>query len=210
MPARRDGVSLVNINMNRYLFVLFLSLGSITGNGQADSSLLVRLDSFFRVNHLKDIDRVLDFTYPKLFTIVPREQMAEVMKSTFDNDEMTVEMDSLQIRKYYPMITTTEGSFQKMDYSMILRMRFKESAADSTDTPDKMNQITSLLSAKYGEGNARYDAASRQIVILVMTPLIAIKDSLSPEWTFINFNKDETITSLLLSGDILNKLNNQQ
>lgn len=196
--------------MNRYLIALYLTILSITGYAQPDSSLQVRLDSFFRLTHLKDLDRVLDFTYPKLFSIVPRDQMMEVMKSTFDNEEMTMALDSLQVLKYYPMLVTEEGSFMQMDYSMVLRMQFKEAAEDSMDNPEKMEQIVSLLSLKYGQGNVRYDTDRKQIVILVKSPLLAIKDRYSPQWTFINFKKDEEITPMLLSKDILDKLNSQQ
>jgi len=139
--------------MKRFVLVLFLTGLLLSGYAQTDSSLQVRLDHFFQLNHLKDIDRVLDYTYPKLFTIVPREQMREVMKSTFDNDEMTVTMDSLKLVKTYPRLNTEEGSFVQMEYTMIMRMQFK--LTDSTDNPEQMETMTSLLTYKYGEGNAR-------------------------------------------------------
>jgi|JI6StandDraft_1071083.scaffolds.fasta_scaffold54598_2 hypothetical protein len=194
--------------MKRFVLVLFLTSLLLSGYAQTDSSLQVRLDSFFHLNHLKEIDRVLDYTYPKLFTIVPREQMHEVMKSTFDNDEMTVTMDSLKLVKTYPMLNTEEGSFVQMEYTIIMRMQFKQT--DSTDNPEQMATITSLLSLKYGEGNARYDSIQKQIVILVKSPLLAIRDRISPQWTFINFKKDDMITPMLLSKDILDKLSSQQ
>jgi len=194
--------------MKRFVLVLFLTSLLLSGYAQTDSSLQVRLDSFFHLNHLKDIDRVLDYTYPKLFTIVPREQMREVMESTFDNDEMSVTMDSLKLTKTYPMLITEEGSFVQMEYTMIMRMQFKQT--DSTDNPEQMATITSLLTLKYGEGNARYDSIQKQIVIRVKSPLLAIRDRFSPQWTFINFKKDDMITPMLLSKEVLDKLSSQQ
>ncbi len=196
--------------MKKYLLLFVLTTLSYSSYAQPDSSLLNRLHRFLNLNHLKDFNGVLDYTYPKLFTIVPREQMLEIMKNAFDNEEMVIEVDSLQTVKFYPLLTTDEGSFLKIDYSMILRMQYKKMEEDSSATPEKMEQISSLLSTKYGEGNARYDAASKKIIIRVHTPLLAIRDILSPEWTFINFKNDEMITPLLLSQDIIDKINSQQ
>ncbi len=194
--------------MKRFVLVLTLTGLLLNGYAQTDSSLQVRLDHFFQLNHLKEIDRVLDYTYPKLFTIVPREQMKEVMKSTFENDELTVSMDSLKLIKTWPMLITKEGSFVQMEYTMIMRMQFKD--MNSIDKPEEMATITSLLTLKYGEGNARYDSMQKQIVIFVKSPLLAIRDQLSPQWTFINFKKEDMITPMLLSKDILDKLSSQQ
>lgn len=180
-------------------------------NGYAqhpDSSFRVRLDSFFHLNHLQELDRVMDYTYPKLFTIVSREQMLGIMKNTFDNEEMTITLDSLKLTKTWPMLSTPEGSFVQMEYTMIMRMQLKQ--MDSTDTPEKMGTVSSLMEMKYGAGNARYDSLLKQIVINVRSPLLAIKDELSPQWTFMNFLKDEPITPMLLSRDILDKLSKQQ
>jgi hypothetical protein len=73
-----------------------------------------------------------------------------------------------------------------------------------------MGTVTSLMEMKYGAGNARYDSLLKQIVVLVRSPLLAINDELSPQWTFMNFLKDEPITPMLLSQDILDKLRKQQ
>lgn len=175
---------------------------------QPDSSFRPRLDSFLHLNHLQDLDRVLEYTYPKLFTIVPREQMLGIMKNTLDNEEMTVRMDSLKLIKTWPMLSTPEGSFVKMEYSMIMRMQFKQK--DSTDTPEKMETVSSLLTMKYGAGNARYDSLRNQIIIFNKSPLLAIKDNHSPQWTFINYLKDDPLIELLLSEDIIDKLSKQQ
>lgn len=195
--------------MKRTLFSLLLIILFLNGYAQQpDSSFRVRLDSFFQLNHLQDLDRVLDYTYPKLFTIVPREQMLGIMKSTFDNEEMTVKMDSLKLIKSWPMLSTTEGSFVKMEYSMIMRMLFKQK--DSTDTPENMETVSSLLNMKYGAGNVRYDSLLNQIVIVNKSQLLAIKDNHSQQWTFINYLKDDPLIDLLLSKDIIDKLSKQQ
>lgn len=195
--------------MKRLFVSLLLTILVLTGYAQQpDSSFRIRLDSFFHLNHLKEIERVLDYTYPKLFTIVSREQMLEVMKNTFDNEEMTITMDSLKLVKTWPMLSLPEGEFVQMEYSMIMRMQFRQ--MDSTNTPDKMEMISSLMEMKYGAGNARYDSVSNQILIHIKSPLLAIKDELSPQWTFVNFIKDDPITPMLLSQDIIDKLSKQQ
>lgn len=206
----RDGVTLTNSFMKRIYFSLFFILVLTGVKAQTDPSLLVRLDSFMKVNHLLDFEKVMDFTYPKLFTIAPREQMIELMQNTFDNEEMTSELDSLQTGKIWPEIKTDEGSFVKVDYTMVMRMKFKRDPADTTDEMETLGMIAGLMEGQFGEGNVRIDSATKKINIKVNTALVAIKDSISPQWTFINFKKEEAMTSMLLSQDIIDKLSAQQ
>ncbi len=209
MPGPIYGISLGNLPMRRlpllFLFCLFFS----TGNAQAGTALQPRLDSFLKLTTLLDIERILDFTYPKLFTIVPREQMAELMKNTFDNGELKVVLDSLKQGKIYPPLTTEEGSFVKVDYSMIMRMHFTDMDDDSTDYSEKAGFIVGVLENKYGTGNALLDPLENRIDIRVHTALLAVRDSYSPQWTFLNFDKNEPMTSLLLSQELIDKLSSQ-
>ena len=64
------------------IIICFVAL-SFTGKAQykKDSTdMSTRLETFMQYNRLMDIDKVLDYTYPKLFTIAPREQVKEAME----------------------------------------------------------------------------------------------------------------------------------
>ena len=67
------------------LLLLLLVISQIT-QAQKDEALEKRLKEFLVFNETMQIDKVLDYTYPKLFTIAPKAQMLEAMQNAFDNE----------------------------------------------------------------------------------------------------------------------------
>lgn len=210
LPAPADGVPLQKKRMLRLLFSAVLIITGFQSLAQPDTSLHARLIRFMDASQLKNIDTVLHYTYPKLFSLAPAEQMKEVMEQAFDNEEIHMEMDSLQLGKIHPQITTDSGKYVKADYSMVIRMKLKNPPADSASYAQMRTLIMSGLDEKYGEGSSRFDAVADKIIIFTKTALVAIIDSWSPEWTFINFNKEEAFISYLLDDELVEKLSAQQ
>lgn len=210
LPAPADGVPLQKKHMFRFLCSAILILTGFQSLAQQDTSLHARLTRFMDASKLKNIDTVLQYTYPKLFSLAPAEQMKEVMEQAFDNEEIHMEMDSLQLGKVYPQITTDSGKYVKADYSMVIRMKLKNPPADSASYAQMRTLIMSGLDEKYGEGSSRFDVAADKIIIFTKTALVAIIDSWSPVWTFINFNKEEAYISYLLDDELVEKLSAQQ
>lgn len=190
----------------RHLFSLALVLLALASHGQEDPSLKTRLNEFLVVNEKMDFDKIMDYTYPGLFTIVPREQLVEVMRQTFSNEEVTVKLDSLRIDLIYPIFHLEGGSFAKILYSMRMLMKFKL-PEDSTKAVEMMELISSGLAEQFGENRVRVDAATNSIIInMIGTPMVAIKDSLSKEWTFVNLKPEDPLTAQLFSEAVLAKL----
>ena len=53
-----------------------------------DAALTARLNSFIKANDELNFDKILDFTYPKVFTIAPREKMKEALEEGFNSEEI--------------------------------------------------------------------------------------------------------------------------
>lgn len=158
------------------------------------------------LNKSLQFEKLMDYIYPKLFNFAPKEQLIEVFKSTFSgNGDITVEMDSLKTGTIHPAFTLEKGTYALVNYSMLMRMKIAKD--DTEEKPDEKNDfMLSYMKKQYGEKNVRFDNTTGKFVIRIVTSMVAIKDDLSPEWTFINFKIDHPIASKLLSNKVIQKL----
>ena len=153
-----------------------------------------------------DLEKILDYTYPKLFKIVSRDQMLEVLKGTFDNEEFSTTLDSLQISQIYPIFKLEDESFAKVKHTMIMRMKFKE-PLDTADGIEDRELFADIMGQQFGEGNVRYDEATDQIVISLLSDMVAIKYKEDGIWYFVNYDEDEPmIINMLFSKAVQDKL----
>jgi hypothetical protein len=191
--------------MKYLLLVLLIAVFGIAGHTQLDTALLNRVNQLLKVTQLKDLDKLMDYTYPKLFSIVPRDLMIETLKQTYDSEEFSVEPDSVEVIKIFPVFIIKDTSYVKVKHSMLMRMKFKE-PLDTSDIESKL-MLVSILEAKYGEGNVRFDAAANSLNILAKPYLVGIKDTISNTWTFVNLDEDNpAMLELLFSQAVRNKL----
>ncbi len=192
--------------MKKLAFLFLLgSLFSFSVNAQqADPAMKSRLDTFFRLNQALNFEKLMDYIYPKIFTIAPREQMIEIFKSTFAGDEeVKMEMDSLQYGSISPLAVVDKGSYHLISYSMLIRMKIKK---DTSDAADANTTMLNVLQSQYGSNNVRFDVPSGKFVIKVNTNMVAVKDEASPDWTFLNFEPDHPLAAQLLDAAVISKL----
>lgn len=185
------------------LFVLFLLIlsCSVIASAQADEGMKARLDTFMKLNQSLQFEKLMDYIYPKVFTIAPKEQLVQVFKESFaGNDDMSMEMDSLRTGTISSQVTIGEGSYYLIRYSMLIRIKITNEKADGS------NSMLGLMKSQYGEDNVRHDKATGKFVITVNTSMVAIKDAQSPQWSFLNFEPDHPLAAQLLDEAVITKL----
>lgn len=194
--------------MHKLIAFLFLSLFfTRNSSAQQDTALSNRLNEVLKFTQVMNIDKVLDYTYPKLFSIVPREELKEIMLSSFETDEFTSTMDSIEVVTIFPVLKINDESFAKIKHSMLLRMKFK-TEPDTTGGGNSMNMMTGMMESKFGTGNVRYDMPHNTIVIKLIPSLIAIKEKEDGKWYFVNFDEEnKEILDMLFSKEAQEKLN---
>lgn len=192
--------------MKKLVALLLISLTlSVSSYAQADATMIARLNKFMQFNRDLDFENLMDYLYPKIFTIAPKEQFIEVFKSTFSgNEEVSVEMDSLQTGNISTLITVEKGSYYLIRYDMLLRMKLKKQGDD--DQSGANSTMLATMKEQYGENNVRFDESSGKFVIKIQTSMVAIKDELSPEWTFLNFEPEHPLSAKLLDEPVITKL----
>jgi hypothetical protein len=189
--------------MKKYIFLFCSVLVAASGYSQfaKDSADLIRrLETFMQYNRDLNFDKVMDYTYPKLFTIATKEQIKEVMESAFNSDELNIKMDSIKTEKVYPLFASGNNRYAKISYSMLLLMSPKPEN-DSTN----MNILIPAMKGQFGDDNVRFNEKTNTLIIYQKVDMAAIKDDISLEWTFMNLKKDDPIMELLLDKKMLSK-----
>lgn len=190
--------------MKKSLLLLAFITATLVSFSQ-DAALTARLNSFIKANDAMDLDKILDFTYPKVFTIAPREKLKEALEEGFNGDDVKVKMDSMQIQKVFPVFTHGEGTFAKIQYSFVMYMTFKES--DDEENKQEQNEfMLTMLGETYGQQNVSFDPVLKAIKIKVNSEMAAIKDDFAKEWSFMDMVNNKAMNEIMLDKTILDKL----
>lgn len=199
--------------MKKLLFVLSVLIFCACGSSKkkvastdGGATLEQRLADFMKANDEMNFETVMDYTYPKLFTIAPRKDLLKAMKDAFNTDEVKIELDSLRIDTVFSVFKIGDGSYAKVKYSMNMLLDFSI-AKDSIDTGDKKNDfVLQSIAAKYGAENVSKDENTGIIKIRNTSNMVAIKDEYAKEWSFVNLTEDEPMINKLFSKEVLDKL----
>lgn len=202
MASPRNAVVLINFYMKKTAFLLCWSLIlTVVGKAQQDARLLARLDSMLLVTQEMNLEKILDYTYPKLFTIATREQMADAMKSSFETEDFKTTLDSVKIGKVHPVFSTKEGKYAKISHTMLMRMHFNETIEE-----EQSQAVIPAMEKEFGVGKVRFDKEKNTIIISLSSEMVAIQDEYAVEWCFVNYNEEDSLVNLLFSKEVIEKL----
>ena len=204
MPGVVNAVLLEKLSMKSiFLWLAFLVIG-IIANAQQDTSLVKRVNEMLKFTQLKDFEKVMDYTYPKLFTVAPREVLITTMNNAFETGEFTIELDSVKVHTIFPVFVIDDTSYVKVKHTMLMKMKYKK-PHDTTDNNSKQSMV-SLMEQRFGKGKVRFDPIANSLNIFMVPDMIGIKDK-SSKWTFANLNEDNPeMLGMLFSKKVLDKL----
>lgn len=184
--------------MKRLLLAPFLLL-VFSVSAQTESSLQKRLDVYMGANNRMDVPAILDLTYPKIFTITPRQTLEEQIRNAFDLPDMSAQMDSCRVDSVHLPFNVGAGSYAVVDYYFVLRMKFKEAASTNVD------ELTTFMSSTMNT-TVTWDSVAKTLVVPIKADMLAIRNEHSPDWTFIDYKKLKSFSTMLLDAEVWAKL----
>ena len=79
----------------KFKTTLFITLLSIGCFAQDLAGLKTESQKMFDTALSLNFEKMLDFTYPKVFDIAPKEELAGMMENTFENEQMSIKLEKL-------------------------------------------------------------------------------------------------------------------
>jgi len=191
--------------MKKLLVTVIVMFITNTVFSQDLKSLELETNKMFKATSKMNYDEILDFTYPKLFDIISREQMKELLEMTFNNEDFTISFLQLDPNFDYGPIKKIENkSLCMIKYNLGMAMQFNEVVDDETIEV----MINTLKAQGESYNDVKFDKAKNTFLIKGISTMIGVADEITDnKWKFITYDKSKRqIAEMLLSDSILNKL----
>jgi len=187
--------------MRRYLLVLLLGLFLHSAQAQSNNAQLnQRLREYIAASEKMDIDRIMDFTYSKVYTLIPKETMAAALKQGMDNPMFAMSLDSMRLIKVSEPFVHEGIEYRKVDYAVQMTMAFK----DTTMANDDMgNTIVESMKTMYSTADIRY--RNHAIFIKRNADMVAVLDPEKKQWTFVGNEKNKEMMESIFPQAVITK-----
>jgi hypothetical protein len=191
--------------MKRLLFTLsilfFLVFSTVAQNKEA---LKVEVEKMYEASYVLDYDAIINYTHPKLFDLIDKEQMTAVMQNLFENE-------AFRIRFVHPKVSFTYGEFQKIngtDYCVInydnaMRMSFEKKPSD-----EEIAEMKEKLLASKEYDKVTYEKDRNSFFIEGKSTLIGVLgEATENQWKFVNYSVSQSqLAKMILGDEVFSKL----
>lgn len=164
--------------------IFFLFLFSIS-QAQTLEELKLETKKVYDASYNIDFDAILNYSYPKLFELVDRAQMTQVLESNFQNPEFSV-------RFVYPNTAFTYSELKKINqqtfcvvrYNGAIRMKYGKPLTEQLAN----GMLTTFKQHMTGK-KVSYEKERNSFLIEGESVMIAIADNTTQnKWRFLNYD----------------------
>ena len=187
--------------MKKLSYLIIILLASFAGFSQTDTSLTRRLKEYNRLSKEAKFEELMEYMHPSLFDLAPKEQLIEAFKNIYENEAMKITIEKIESRSISDPLTLNGAQYRKVDYDMVLNMKFKDESKLSDSSTIK-TMVSSLQEALAGK-EVSYNASSKQFVIKGSDIVIAIKDNSSTPWLFLGYDGTNELVKKLFPPEMI-------
>ncbi|MCE3074210.1 hypothetical protein [Chryseobacterium gwangjuense] len=184
-----------------FLFVLlsFISFAQTKANTD-DMAIKKNLTYFVNSIKTKKIDQAVNCIYPKFFTIMPKEQMTQILNLTYNNPLMKIEMQDLRFGAIEKPELINGEYFSITNYFSTLKCNV------SSMNDEMKKQMNAALVSKYGKNNVKYLANEGSYLINASMKACAVSKD-KKYWKFVMLEKEyKTQLVKVLPKKVLDKI----
>ena len=203
--------------------IIILGACRSSDNSANKAALRQRLDQFIHYYQQADAENMLNYVYPRVFTLVNREQALVNSKNIFSSAENTVSLDSINLSKIYPIFAMDSSEYCKIELIFVVSFFIdaaKEgvpSQSNAVKKPGIVHEIGSaypapqrtlmatLLKSQFGAENVSVNDSAGTIKLRAHNNLIAVKDGHLEQWSFVQPGEKDTLLNKLFSKKVLDK-----
>lgn len=187
--------------MKKPLFFLLVLLASVTSFGQnADAQLTQRINHYLQLNKEKNFEKLMDYMHPALYTIAPKEAMQQMLEQTFNNEEMQINIDSLQLLNLGADFKEGEAVYKKVDYFMSMSMVFKENMLEDESFRE---MVLASMQESFDTKKVSYDAQRKALIISGNEIMFAVKDNAKAAWLFLGYEKNPDMIKAIFPKGVI-------
>ncbi len=134
----------------------------------------------------QNFDGVLDYMYPKVFDMAPREQMKMGMQQMFNSPDMKIEFLNNDVTNVSDEKEVDGVTYAAVYYNSKMRMTFLSELEKSDEDKSTFIQfMKGTMASQFGEENVQAHAETMSLVINMDATMFAIKDPKFDGWKFL-------------------------
>ena len=172
-----------NILIMKSLFIAIAFFLTLTLSAQTQKELETNVTQMYNNTVKGNYESLLELTYPKIFDIVPKAQMLEVLKNMINGDGYTMMIiDTAPNFVYGPIKKIGTGSYCMIKHDLKMKMIFTERL-----TAEEGKQMIETFKAGMKTDDVNFDATENSITLKKQAEVIAVADALTQnKWMFLN------------------------
>lgn len=188
--------------MKKLLVALALLIG-YTLNAQDMKALQTDATRMYKNTTAGKYEALLADTYPKIFEIVPKEKMLQVLKNTLQGDGFVMDiLDAEPNFKFGEVKTVDAGYYTLVDHDLLIKMTFIEPLSGL----EAKNMLKNLKTSMKTE-DITYNPKFNSFTIKKRADVIAIANKVTGgKWKFLN-RSSPGMMEKVLGTDVIKALN---
>ncbi len=188
--------------MKKLILLSVLLITSVSLFAQDKKSLEERANQMYAYTASEQYEKLLDLTYPKLFTIIPKEKMVEILQRMTKGEGFTITIAPTPPNfKFGDIKKIEDGYYSVIGHDLSMKMKFDEPVTD-----EELELLLPTFKENLKTDNVTFDKTDNSFSILKKSQAVAILDkSTNGKWTFVN-NSDGPIKTRLFSEKVIKEL----
>ena len=148
----------------------------------------------------KNYSALMDLTYPKIFDIVPREQMMEILANMMNGDGFTITLLPTAPNFKFGDIREIDSAYYSVfEHDLAMKMAFTAPMED----PEMM---VGIFKTQLQTDDVTYDKSQNAFTIKKRAQVIAVADaSTNGKWAFVN-NDGGKLMNMLFPENVIKEL----
>ncbi|MGB3606903.1 MAG: hypothetical protein WA775_00950 [Psychroserpens sp.] len=166
--------------------IIALSLSFSTVAQSHKTEITKHAQTYFNYITTQNFDGVLDYMYPKVFDLAPKDQMKAAMQQMFNSPEMKIEFLSNTISKVSEEKIVDDITYAAVFYNSKMKMTFvSEMDKEEADKIGFLDFMKGTMETQFGEGNVESNLEAMSLIVTMDSNMFAIKDPTVTDWKFI-------------------------
>lgn len=150
----------------------------------------------------RNIDKALDYSNPKFFEIVSKEQMKILLEAVYNMPNIEFKTGQASFIKFDELKKIDGVNYVKFYIKSPIAMKFK----DIEMSADEKIQMINNFEAKFGKGNVVFDEVSGFFRVNAEKVIIASSDDRLVDWKFLTIDNPRMKSMLekVIPAELLN------
>lgn len=165
-----------------FIFTAYFSFAQTKANPE-DQAIRKSLVYFVNSIKYKKIDQAVNSMYPKFFTVIPKEQITQLLNMTYNNPFMKIDVQDMKFG------TVGKPELINGEYFSIANYYLTMKGNVSSMSEDMKKKVGEMMNSKYGKASVKYISNEESYIITAPMKAVAVSKD-KKAWKLVFADKE--------------------